>query len=79
MDPDNAAVPALMATADLLGTVFLTTAYFVLKVLGDPYVTSSATNSLSVTLNASMISSESAVDPLAVYPSPSHQIPSSIL
>src|ERR1700733_2127718 len=47
VDPDNAAVPALMAVADVLGTVFLTTAYFVLKILGDSYVLSSYDSSLS--------------------------------
>ena len=42
LDPDNTAVPALMAIADLLGTCLLTSAYFMLLVMGDPYVASPA-------------------------------------
>lgn len=38
MDPDNAAVPVLMAIADLLGAMLLTSAYCILLYLGDPYV-----------------------------------------
>lgn len=38
MDPDNAAVPVLMAIADLLGAFLLSSAYCILLYLGDPYV-----------------------------------------
>jgi hypothetical protein len=75
LDPDNAAVPALMATADLLGTVFLTTAYFVLKLLGDHYVTLSTNDSLTSTLTSSILSSDSLAIAVPVYPSPSHHVP----
>ena len=40
LDPDNVAVPALMAIADLLGTCLLTSAYFFLLSIQDPYVAS---------------------------------------
>ncbi|KAI1301463.1 Solute carrier family 41 member 1 [Halotydeus destructor] len=36
IDPDNAAIPGIMATGDLLGTLFLTIAYFVLQTFHDP-------------------------------------------
>lgn len=38
LDPDNAAVPALMAFADLLGSSLLTSAYFALSSFNDPNV-----------------------------------------
>lgn len=38
IDPDNAAVPALMSLADLLGTCFLTFIYVLLRAAGDDYV-----------------------------------------
>lgn len=38
IDPDNAAIPGIMACGDLLGTAFLTIAYFVLTSIGDPNV-----------------------------------------
>lgn len=38
IDPDNAAIPGIMATGDLIGTIFLTVAYFVLQSFGDPNV-----------------------------------------
>ena len=36
IDPDNAAIPGIMSCGDLLGTAFLTTAYFILVQMGDP-------------------------------------------
>jgi solute carrier family 41 len=36
IDPDNAAIPGIMSCGDLLGTAFLTIAYFVLVKLDDP-------------------------------------------
>ena len=68
LDPDNAAVPALMATADLLGTVFLTTAYFVLKFMGDPYVNLSTSTALTATVTSSVDSMMT----MPVYPSSHH-------
>lgn len=38
IDPDNAAIPGIMATGDLLGTLFLTAAYFALQAFNDPNV-----------------------------------------
>lgn len=68
VDPDNAAVPALMATADVLGTVFLTTAYFLLKILGDSYVLSSYDSLLggNITSSNELLEGISHVSP--VYP-----------
>lgn len=37
-DPDNAAIPGIMACGDLLGTAFLTIAYVVLEIIGDPNI-----------------------------------------
>lgn len=38
IDPDNAAIPAIMSCGDLLGTAFLTLAYVFLTALDDPNV-----------------------------------------
>ena len=38
LNPDNVAVPPLMALADLLGTLLLTSAYFLLSLVNDPAV-----------------------------------------
>lgn len=37
-DPDNAAIPGIMACGDLLGTAFLTIAYIILEIIGDPNI-----------------------------------------
>lgn len=38
IDPDNSAIPGIMATGDLIGTALLTTAFFILVALHDPNV-----------------------------------------
>lgn len=38
IDPDNAAIPMIMAIGDLLGTLLLTAAYLILHRLRDPNV-----------------------------------------
>lgn len=35
IDPDNSAIPGIMATGDLIGTTFLTVAYIILYTVGD--------------------------------------------
>lgn len=37
MDPDNSAIPYLTSLGDLLGSVFLGLAFFVLEILGYNY------------------------------------------
>ena len=51
LDPDNTAVPALMAIADLLGTCLLTSAYFFLLLIRDPYVSNQMPLSLAESSN----------------------------
>lgn len=54
MDPDNTAVPVLMAMADLLGTCLLTSAYFFLLFIHDPYV-SPVSSSYVIGINDSVV------------------------
>ncbi|CAG2122498.1 unnamed protein product, partial [Medioppia subpectinata] len=46
IDPDNSAIPGIMAMGDLIGTALLTIAFLVLVTIGDPNAVSKQINEL---------------------------------
>ncbi|CAG2108573.1 unnamed protein product, partial [Medioppia subpectinata] len=46
IDPDNSAIPGIMAMGDLIGTALLTIAFLVLVTFGDPNAVSKQINEL---------------------------------
>ena len=74
-DPDNTAVPALMAFADLLGTCLLTSAYFFLLAINDPYVSPHTLTHLN---NSTATISSNVTTPFSfeLFPADEHRIAS---